>query len=637
MCPLARISLRRVVVFLSSFLIYSTMVYAVDWDTVVKSEEYYYGIGQGKTVEEASQQAITNLIQSIATHVSSDFTELMDERKENGKMISLDRVQLSIKSTSNQTLTNAQQMIRGKEGNYQVLRYMHRSELDKVFEARTKSARRMKGVAAQYLAKGKLDMALQYYYRSYALIRSIQHPRSVEDDDGNILLDWLERQIEDILDDIQVIYEKREGNYVDLSFIYKGEKVQKLYFNYFNGKEKEQGCAQSGRGSLVMKGDMDADELIIDIEYEFKDQARAQEELQSVYEAVPRHAFRQAEKNIPVCHTEPRSEQMLQPDAPPFNDLQPKHNDRPSTVAAMERNVQPKPSQFVSDTLQQTQVITKVIEAIRKRRQSDVMEYFTPEGLERFDGLVGYGKGRIVGTPQLQFFRGADGNTVVRGLQMSFYFERGTTKSFVEDVILTLNKENLISNVAFGLGETAENDILCREAPGWTDQTREQVMEFMENYKTAYCLRDLDYIRSIFADDAVIIVGNVVRTSAKGRTGDDMTISLGGQQKIVENRYTKEEYLKRLERCFQNNEFINLRFSKNDARWLRKCKEQNGKDIFAIEIAQEYNSTTYADEGFLFLLVDMTEPDTPQIKIRTWQPSQTPIEQLYNEGDFYSE
>lgn len=591
-------------------------------------------------MEEASEQAIVNLIQSISTHVSSDFTELIDERTENGSITSQERIQLSIKSTSNQTLTDAQQMIRGKEGNYQVLRYMHRSELDKIFESRTNRARQMKGIANRYLEKGKMDMALQYYYRSYALIRSLQHPGAVTDDDGNRLLDWLPRQIEDILDDIQVTFDKREGNYVELMFTFRGEKVQKLYFNYFNGKEREQGCAQDGRGSLLMKGDRNEDFMNVDIECEFKDQARSQEELQSVYEAVPRHTFRQAEKRIMVRRPEPQSGEMPPPPPaePSAGVRPPRHNDRLSNVvAAMERHVQPKASQLVSDTLVQAQVITKVVEAIRKRRQSDVMEYFTPEGLERFEGLIGYGKGRIVGSPQLQFYRGADGNTVVRGLQMSFYFERGTTKSFVEDVILTLNKENLISNVSFGLGETAENDILCREAPGWTDQTREQVMEFMENYKTAYCLRDLNYIRSIFADDAVIIVGNVVRTSAKGRTGDDMTISLGGQQKIVENRYTKAEYLKRLERCFQNNEFINLRFSKNDARWLRKCKEKNGKDIFAIEIAQEYNSTTYADEGYLFLLVDMTEPDTPQIKIRTWQPSQTPIEQLYNEGDFYSE
>ena len=39
-------------------------------------------------------------------------------------------------------------------------------------------------------------------------------------------------------------------------------------------------------------------------------------------------------------------------------------------------------------------------------------------------------------------------------------------------------------------------------------------------------------------------------------------------------------------------------------------------------IGQEYNSTTYADKGYLFLLVDMTDHDAPQIKIRTWQPNE---------------
>ena len=59
--------------------------------------------------------------------------------------------------------------------------------------------------------------------------------------------------------------------------------------------------------------------------------------------------------------------------------------------------------------------------------------------------------------------------------------------------------------------------------------------------------------------------------------------------------------------------------------------------MFAIQIGQEYTSSTYADQGFLFLLVDMTDKSAPLIKIRTWQPKPDPEFGLYGPGHFFRE
>ena len=111
-------------------------------------------------------------------------------------------------------------------------------------------------------------------------------------------------------------------------------------------------------------------------------------------------------------------------------------------------------------------------------------------------------------------------------------------------------------------------------------------------------------------------------------------MSVGGQQIIQYNRYTKNEYLNNLQRCFKRNEFINLRFTNNDIQWLEKYKNE---EIFAIQIGQEYNSSTYGDKGYLFLLVNMTNHDQPQIKVRTWQPNEVDMGKIYNAADFYSD
>ena len=203
----------------------------------------------------------------------------------------------------------------------------------------------------------------------------------------------------------------------------------------------------------------------------------------------------------------------------------------------------------------------------------------------------------------------------------------------MEDVVFTFNSDKKISNVAFGLGKVAESDILeplCTRMERRNPRIDHGVSE---NYKTAYCLKRLDYIRDIFADDAVIIVGNIVKRNL-AKVPEDRAISLEGQDIIKYNRYDKETYLANLARTFKLNEFINLRFTNNDVQWLEKYEDA---EIYGIQIGQEYTSSRYADKGYLFLLVDMTDHNAPQIKVRTWQPNEVSMSKIFSAGDFYND
>ena len=85
-------------------------------------------------------------------------------------------------------------------------------------------------------------------------------------------------------------------------------------------------------------------------------------------------------------------------------------------------------------------------------------------------------------------------------------------------------------------------------------------------------------------------------------------------------RQDKETYIKNLEKSFASNEFINIRFTDNTISKMGK-----GGDTFGIQIHQDYYSSSYGDTGYLFLMVDVNNPDNPIIKVRTWQPaSETP-------------
>ena len=208
---------------------------------------------------------------------------------------------------------------------------------------------------------------------------------------------------------------------------------------------------------------------------------------------------------------------------------------------------------------------------------------------------------------------------------MSFSFKTGVRKSFVEDVIFSFNANGKIENVAFGLGRLAEDDILMKGV--WSEDARKVLMTFLENYKTAYALKRIDYIRTIFDDDAVIIVANVAKRSS-GQLNDKGAVFVN--DKIIRyNRYTKDQYLKNLARCFASNEYINIRFEGNDVMKMNK-----GGETYAIQISQDYYSSTYGDKGYLFLIVDVNDPRHPLIKVRTWQPEKDPNFGLYGPGDF---
>lgn len=592
--------------------------WAETWDYITSSGEYYYGVGTGKTEEEADQAAIAYLVKQIATHVSADFTKIDDISTHNGDIDHNSRVLSCVKTYAQTTLTNTERWpAEGTAPNITVRRHMKKSELARIFDNRIAKAKGMVDIAEQCIEEKKIDMALQFYYWAYSLIRSVQYPNEVKDARGKILVDLIPVKIDQILSDIDVKFDQKDGDCIDLLFYYKDQPVSSLAFNYSDGRTMCESSAKDGRGMIEMIPDYVTDVYHLDIEYEYKNQARGDAEMESVLAVITPKTF--AKSAISV-RAESKNDIKLTANA-----------EEPWQTMAAEAQKAQEQTSFASEV--QVRALQDVIKAIGLKRYSDAMNCFTLEGLEMYNKLISYGTARLVGEPEIKYYKGLDGRTVARGLKMSFSVKGKQKKTFVEDITFTFNPDNKIENVAFGLGKVAEDGIFLKEASGWTDDVREVIVEFMENYKTAYSLKRHDYISSIFADDAIIIVGNKVRRK-EGSNIEGYDMSFKGKDIISYNRYDKNTYLNNLKRCFARNEFINLKFTDNEVQWLEKFEKEK---LFAINIRQQYCSSTYADEGYLFLLVDMTNRDEPLIKVRTWQPNEVSISKLYNAGDFFND
>jgi hypothetical protein len=271
------------------------------------------------------------------------------------------------------------------------------------------------------------------------------------------------------------------------------------------------------------------------------------------------------------------------------------------------------------------QIVNNIITAIKAKNYGAVQDYFTEDGYDMYNRLINYGTASILGTPNLNFYQLGD-RVICRSVPMKFAF-KNNNRSFVEDVTFTFDANKKIESIAFGLDKAARDDIFNREAAGWTDSIRMVIATFLENYKTAFALKRADYIKSIFDDDAIIIVGHVIKKAQKSAENNKYL----DNEMVKHTRLSKQEYIRNVERSFKSNQFINIRFTDNDVK-----KMGVGADTYGIQIHQDYYSSSYSDTGYLFLMVDLNDIDQPCIKVRTWQPKRDPnINSTFDKSDRY--
>ena len=568
-------------------------------ENIKNAVDYIWGQGYGATVAEADKEALANLMSKITVQIESDF--VIDEREVNTAAgnDAQSTVQNVVRTYSQGTLKNTRSVIVSEAPTAAVIRYIKRSEVEKAFKDREENVLSYVYSARNAEKAGRIDAALRYFYWASCLLKSLQNPAQVKFSEDGVkypLTMWIPEQIRAILSQIKVEVTKVEGQEVSLLFTYKDKPVTSLDFHYWDGQNYSNiFSAKDGIMQVEMRPGAPTNQFNIQYEYEYKSQMRQDPELEQVMNIFNTVNYKEATVAVSSGSKSEQKQAQAVLQAAVAN----------MSVATHAVQVA-QPKTFVK-------TIDQVVNAIKQKNYASVSDQFTTEGFNMFDKLVHYGNATVLGNPNLQFYQLGD-RTICRSVPMKFTF-RNNKRAFVEDVTFTFNKDQKIESVAFGLDKAARDDIFNRDAAAWNDSVRMVIATFLENYKTAFALKRLDYIQSIFDDDAIIIVGHVTKHANKK----------GENQRYIENemvKYTRQDkttYLKNLEKSFGSNEFINIRFTDNEVKKMGK-----GGDTYGIQIHQDYYSSNYGDTGYLFLMVDLNEKDAPVIKVRTWQPNRDP-------------
>lgn len=199
-----------------------------------------------------------------------------------------------------------------------------------------------------------------------------------------------------------------------------------------------------------------------------------------------------------------------------------------------------------------------------------------------------------------------------------------------QELVFSLTSAGMIDDISIAIDEHKYKEIM-EEHESVEDLYRRQIIvDFVENYRTSYNRKDLDYIESVFSDNALIITGKVIREKPKS----DFAMRSLSQEKIVYQKRTKKEYIENLKKVFAGNKYINVVFDE-----VEVIQHPKLTDIYGVTLKQEWNANRYSDVGFIFLMIDFQDENNPLIQVRTWQPEKLngkvlAREEVFSLGDF---
>ena len=192
--------------------------------------------------------------------------------------------------------------------------------------------------------------------------------------------------------------------------------------------------------------------------------------------------------------------------------------------------------------------------------------------------------------------------------------------SLSRELTISLSKAGVITGVrpAWELQEDVSKIMF---SPGGVADTRQrrEILKWVEDFRCYYNEKNLQALNQIYSDDALIITGSVV--TQRANKGDGVRL----EQNVKYTVQSKEQYINKLSRIFKNNRRVNVEFDH-----ISVVMHGAKKNIYGVTLHQKWQTSSYSDEGWLFLLWDFNDPEQPQIHVRTWQPDQV----VANDGVF---
>lgn len=217
----------------------------------------------------------------------------------------------------------------------------------------------------------------------------------------------------------------------------------------------------------------------------------------------------------------------------------------------------------------------------------------------------------------------------VRGIAVTM-LSRQMRGDRLREVCINLSKDGTITSVHMALSNNMYLSLMANSRDVTDMRRKLEILNFVDKFRSYYDEKDIDALRQIYSDDALIITGRVI--THKSYAGDSPSM----KESVVYRKQNKEEYLKNLKKTFDRNRYIRVAFD-NVKIYGHKSKP----NYYGVSLRQDWRSSTYSDNGYVFLLWEFpdNEEESPVIHVRTWQPQMVggkPLDEdsVFNINDF---
>ncbi len=143
----------------------------------------------------------------------------------------------------------------------------------------------------------------------------------------------------------------------------------------------------------------------------------------------------------------------------------------------------------------------------------------------------------------------------------------------------------------------------------YESERKQRLLALLEDYKTAYTREDYELLALFLSKSSLIIDGKMISQNPLSKSD---TLN---QSKSNPAQLAQQGYLLALKSLFDKNEEIEVSFSK-----IRITQHPLQSEIYGVNLIQSWKSSSYAEEGYLFLMIDFKDESKPVIQISAWQP-----------------
>ena len=203
--------------------------------------------------------------------------------------------------------------------------------------------------------------------------------------------------------------------------------------------------------------------------------------------------------------------------------------------------------------------------------------------------------------------------------------ERPFNEDEYQEAVINFDKQGNVESFNLSISVNLYMNVVNSNLELTDLRRRQMILDYVEQFRTAYNQKDIDFLRMVYSEDALIITGRVItHKQPEGFV----------TQKIQYNKQTKQQYLRNLTRVFNTTQYVRVTFDE-----IEVMRHPTNPNFYGVTLHQGYTSNTYHDDGYLFLLWDFRNEQAPEIHVRTWQPDRLeghalPRDEVFSLGDF---